>query len=204
MVQLPRNEKQIYRLNSRPQMTPSLRSWPCRLPWIFKVRYGHSYILARNGPIATKQKANILTELLASNVIDGIDLGHDHDFFFMSLTLNLKGQTWNLLYLNQKWSDCHETKSKHIDWILGLKYDHWVWPWPWIFKVKYELCYISAKNGLIATKHWFNSRPQMWPSGLTLAMTLPWIFKVKYGLCYISSQNDMIATKQWANKSIQL
>ena len=50
----------------------------------------------------------------------------------------------------------HETKSKHIDWTLGLKCDHrvwpWPWPWPWIFKVKYGICYISAKNGPIATK----------------------------------------------------
>ena len=60
------------------------------------------------------------------------------------------------IYLSQKWSDCHGTKSKHIDWTLGLKCDHrawpWPWPWPWIFKVKYRICYISAKNGPIATK----------------------------------------------------
>ena len=54
----------------------------------------------------------------------------------MTLTLNFQGQIWNWLsicYLNQKWSDCHETKSKHID---------------------------------------LNSRPQMWPMGLTLARVL--------------------------------
>ena len=33
----------------------------------------------------------------------------------MTLTLNFQGQIWNLLYINQKWSDCHGTKSKHID-----------------------------------------------------------------------------------------
>ena len=33
----------------------------------------------------------------------------------MTLTLNFQGQIWNLLYLNQKWSDCHDTKSKHIN-----------------------------------------------------------------------------------------
>ena len=74
----------------------------------------------------------------------------------MTLTLNFQGQMWNLLYLCQKWSDCHETKSKHIDWTLGLKCDHQIWPWPshwpWIFKVKYEICYISTKSGPIATK----------------------------------------------------
>ena len=46
----------------------------------------------------------------------------------VTLTINFQGQIcWNLLYLNQKWSDCHETKSKHIDlnsrpqmWPMGL------------------------------------------------------------------------------------
>ena len=68
----------------------------------------------------------------------------------MTLTLNFQGQIWNLLYLNQKWSDCHETKSKHMDWTHGLKCDHgvwpWPWPWPWIFKVKHGICYISIKS----------------------------------------------------------
>ena len=76
MVQLPRNEKQAYRLNSRAQIWQS-----------------------------------------------GLTLA-------MNLTLNFQGQIWNLLYLSQKWSDCHETKSKHIDWTPGLKCDQWVWPWP--------------------------------------------------------------------------
>ena len=65
------------------------------------------------------------------------------------------------VYLSQKWSDCHETKSKHIDWTLGFKWDHrvwpWPWPWPWIFKVKYGIGYISAKNDLIATKRKANT-----------------------------------------------
>ena len=146
----------------------------------------------------------------------------------MTWILNFQGQILNWLYLSQKWSDCHETKSKHIDWTLGFKCDHWVWPWSWpwtwIFKVKYRIGYISAINGAIATKQkayisidlktsnvtigfdlghdpdlafsrsnmelaislWkmvrlprnkkqtyrLNSRPQMWPSDLTLAMTL--------------------------------
>ena len=66
----------------------------------------------------------------------------------MTLTLNFQGQISNWLYLSQKWSDCHETKRKHIDWTLGFKWDHhvwpWPWPWPWIFKVKYRIEYISA------------------------------------------------------------
>ena len=59
----------------------------------------------------------------------------------MALTLNYHGQIWNLPYLNQIWSDCHEMKSKHIDWTLSRKCSHrvwpWLWPWPWVFKVKF-------------------------------------------------------------------
>ena len=46
--------------------------------------------------------------------------------------------------------------SNTKSWNLGLKYDHqiwyWQWPWLWISKVKFGLCYISAKNGVIAKK----------------------------------------------------
>ena len=59
MVQLPRNEKQTYQLNSRAQM------WPLglTLAMTFKVKYRICYISAQNGPIATKIKANISIEL---------------------------------------------------------------------------------------------------------------------------------------------
>ena len=74
----------------------------------------------------------------------------------MTLNLNFQGQILNWLYLSKKRSNCHEAKSKHIDWTLGFKCDHWVWPWPWpwpwIFKVKYRIGYISVINGAIATK----------------------------------------------------
>ena len=94
----------------------------------------------------------------------------------VTLTLNFQGQIWNLLYLSQKWSDCHETKSKHIDWILGLKCDHrvwpWPWPWPWRFKVKYGICYISAKNGAIATKRKANISINVNASNVTIEFDL--------------------------------
>ena len=114
MVRLPRNKKQTYRWNARPQMGSS-----------------------------------------------GLTLA-------MTLTLNFQDQIWNLLYLSQKWSDCHETKSKHIDWTLGLKWDHrvwfWPWPWPWIFKVKSKVCYISAENSLDC--HERKSKHIDWTPGL--------------------------------------
>ena len=86
----------------------------------------------------------------------------------MTLTLDFRGQIWNSLYVCEKWSDCHETKSKHIDWSLGLKCDHqiwpWPWPWPWIFKVKYEICYIATNSGPIATK--WKANISIWTLGL--------------------------------------
>ena len=90
---------------------------------------------------------------------------------------NFQFHIWNLLYLSQKWFNCHKTKNKHIDWTLGLKCDHqiwpWPWPWPWIFKVKYGICYISQPKVARLPRnekqtYRLNSRPQMWPMGLTL------------------------------------
>ena len=147
MVRLPQNEKQTYRLMSRPQM------WPSSLTLV------------------------------------------------MILTMNFQGQIWNLLYLSQKWSDCHETKSRHINWTLGLKCDQiWPWPspWPWIFKVKYGIFYISTKSGPIASKrkakYWLNSRPQMWPMHLTLTMTLTFEF----------SRSNVILTIWWPRSGIRI
>ena len=94
----------------------------------------------------------------------------------MTLTLNFQGQILNSLYLSQKWSDCHETKSKHINWSQDLKCDHrvwpWTWPWPWIFKVKYGIGYISAKNGPIATKRKANTSIELLVSNVTIRFDL--------------------------------
>ena len=88
----------------------------------------------------------------------------------VTLTLNFQSQIWNLLYLSQKWSDCHETKSKHI------KCDHrvwpWPWPWPWRLKVKYGICYTSAKNGAIATKRKANKSIDFKASNVTIEFDL--------------------------------
>ena len=94
----------------------------------------------------------------------------------MTLILNFHGQIWNLLYLSQKWFHCHETKSKHIYWTLRIKWDHQVWPrpwpWPWIFKVKYGIWYISAENGLMATKRKASILIEL--QALSVTMTLRW------------------------------
>ena len=107
----------------------------------------------------------------------------------------------------EEWSDCHETKNKHIDWTLGLKCDHrvwpWPWPWPWIFKVKYRICSISDErksthiDWTLCLKCDLRVWPWPWP--------WPWNFKVKYGTCYISAKNGLIDTKRnLANILIEL
>ena len=53
----------------------------------------------------------------------------------VTLTFNFRGQIWNLLYLSQKWFNCHKIESTHIDWTDGLN-DHQVWPWSWPWKMR--------------------------------------------------------------------
>ena len=131
----------------------------------------------------------------------------------MTLTFNFQCQIWNLLYLSQKWSDCHETKTKHSDWNLGLKCDYRIWPcpwpWPWIFKVKYRICNISAKN--LSDCHQTRSKHIDWTQGLKCDHQVwpwpwpwPWIFKIKYEICYISAKSGLIATKRKPSISIEL
>ena len=94
----------------------------------------------------------------------------------MTLTLNFQGQIWNSLYLDQKWSGSHKTKSRHYELTLSLKCYHqicpWLWPWPWIFKVKNGIYYISAKNGPIATKQKANISIELWTSNMTIGFDL--------------------------------
>ena len=103
---------------------------------------------------------------------------------------NSNMEIWNLLYISQKCSNCHEMKSKHIDWALGLKYEHqfWPWPWPWPW-----FCYILAKNGPAAWNekqtYWLKFRLKMWPSRLTLAMTLTLNFQGQiWNLLYLNQK----------------
>ena len=47
-------------------------------------------------------------------------------------------------------------------------------------------------------------RPEMWPLGLTLAMTLTLNFQGQNGICYISTKSGPITTKRKADISIEL
>ena len=141
-----------------------------------------SYISAKNVRLPRNEK-------LAYRLISRPQMWPSGLTLTMTLTLNFQGQIWNLLYL--RWSDCHKTKSKYIDWTLGLKCDHqiwpWLWPWPWIFKVKYGICYILTKSGPIAMKRKANISIELHASNMTNECILGhdldiWIFKIKYNL----------------------
>ena len=190
-------KSKLYRLNSRPQM------WPSGLGHDLDLEFSRSNVeFAISQPkmveLPGNKKQTYRLNSRPQMWPSGLTLA-------VTLTLNFQVQIWNLLYLSQKWSDCQQTKSKHIDETLGLKCDHRVWPcpWPcpWIFKVKYRICYISAKNGPIAMKRKANIsielRPQMWPSDLTLAMTLTFNFQGQiWNLLYLNQKwSDCHETK---------
>ena len=135
----------------------------------------------------------------------------------MTLTLNFQGQISNWLYLSQKWSDCHETKSKHSDWTLGFKWNHrvwpWPWPWPWIFKVKYWIGYISAKNGSIATKRKANTSTELLASNGTIGFDLGHDLDLEFSRSNIElaiSQPKMVRLPRnekqtyWLNSRLQM
>ena len=125
--------------NIGPECDHQIWPWPWPWPWIFKVKNGICYISAKNDPIAKKWKATILIELYALYVTMRFDLCHDIDLEFSMVK-------YEICYISTKrWSDNHEMKSKNIEWILGVKCDHW--PWPWIFKIKFEIAVSQEKEG---------------------------------------------------------
>ena len=74
------------------------------------------------------------------------------------------------------------------------------------FKVKYGICYISAKSGPIATKekqtYRLNSRPQMWPMGLTLTITLTFEFCRSNMTLIFDHTHDLDHGSFWSNFEI--
>ena len=101
--------------------------------------------------------------------------------FVVTLTLNFQGRIWNLIYLSQKWFDCHETKSKHIDWTLGLKCDHRATDLGHDLDLDFlrsnmEFAISQPKMARLPPSekqtYQLNFTTEMWPSVLTLTMAL--------------------------------
>ena len=164
MVWLPRNKKQIYRLNSKHQM------WPMNLTFAvaFELEFSRSSMeFTISWPKMVQLAQNKCKQIGWTPCIIC-----DHQIWpspwHWAWIFKVK---YGICYISsQKGSDCHKTKSKHIDQNLGLKCDHRIWHWPWlwlsIFKVKFGICYISVKMVWLPQNETYryrlNWRPQ-WP-----------------------------------------
>ena len=125
---MPWNEKQSYWLNYRPQMWPSALTLAMTLTLNFQGQIWNLLYLSQNWYDCHKMKRKHIDWTLglkcnhgvwsSSNVTIGFDLGHDFDLEFSRSIMKLP-------HLSRKWSNRHETKSKHIDWTPGLKCDIW-------------------------------------------------------------------------------
>ena len=113
----------------------------------------------------------------------------------MTLTLNFQGQIFDLLFLSQiPWSDCHETKKntliehKACNVAINFDLDHDLdleFSRSNIQFVRFLHNMVLLPRNEIQT-YWLNTRPQMWPSTLTLAMTLALIFQGQiFNLLYL-------------------
>ena len=186
---------------AQPELTPSKRQktgpdfgqfllWPW--PWIFKVKYGICYISAGNGLIARNEKQTFRLNSRPQIWPLGLTLA-------MTLTLNFQGQTWILLYLTPKWSDYHETQSKHIDWTLGLSNVTIG------FDLGHDLDLEFSKSDMKSTipqpkmvrlprnekqTYRSNTMPQMWP----------WNFDLGHDLEFSRSNMDLLYLRQkWSD-----
>ena len=114
------------------------------------------------GSHAAAGRRFLFTRYILNNFLDFFNFLHDcwpwpidclirfWSIFVVTLTFSFQGQIWNLLYLSQKWSNCHKTKSKHIDWTLCLKCDHQILPWAMTLTLKFQgqvwnLLYLNQK-----------------------------------------------------------
>ena len=109
MVQLPRNKKQTYQLNSSPYMWPSDLTLAMTLTlnfqgqiWNFRICY-----------ISAKKLSNC-HEMKSKHIGWTLVLTCDHQIWPWPWPWpwNFQGQIWNLLYFSKKWSDCRKTRSK--------------------------------------------------------------------------------------------
>ena len=141
MVRLPRNEKQTYRLLPRHWMCPSDLTLATILILNLQGQIRNLLYLSQKWSDCHGRKANILFVFQALNVTIRVDLGHD---------LGLKLSRSNMKFAI---SQPKMVRSKYIDWILGIKCNHWVWPWSWtwhwISKVKFLNSRISGIGGPI-------------------------------------------------------
>ena len=204
MVRLPRNEKQTYRLNSRAQIWPPDLTLAMTLTLNFKVKYRICYISAKNSPIATKQKANILIEFWGSNVTIGFDLGHDFDLEFSRSDIEFAISQPKLVRLPRNENQAYWLNSKAsnvtIQFDLGHDLDLEFTRSNMEFPISQPKVVRLPRNEKQTYR--LNSRPQMWPMGLTLTITLTFRFWRSNVTLTSDHTHDLDHRFSWSNFEI--
>ena len=103
-----------------PKCDHQIWPWPWSWPRIFKVKYGICFILAKNYPIATKLKANLLFVLQALNVTMRFDLDHDLDLNFPRSNMKFAMSQPKMIRLPQNEKQTYRLNSRHQMQSLGL------------------------------------------------------------------------------------
>ena len=119
-VRSPRNEKQTYRLNSRPQMWPSGLTLAMTLTLNLQGQIWNLLYISQNRPIATKQKANISIGLQASIVTIRFDLGHDFDLEFARSNMEFAISQPKVVRLPRNERQTFWLTSRSQMWRMGL------------------------------------------------------------------------------------
>ena len=148
--------------------------WPWPWPWIFKFKYRICFFSAKNGPIATKQVANISIELQASNKAIRCDLDHDLDLEFSRSNMEFPISQTKVVWMprNEKQTFWLNSKASNvaIRFDLGRDLDLGFSRWNMEFHI-FQPKVVRLPWNKNQT-YQLNSRPQMWPMGLTLTITL--------------------------------
>ena len=137
-------------------------SWPW--PRFFKVKYGICNISAKNGPIATKRKANISIELQGLKcvhrawpwprprpLIFKVKFGISYISAKSCPIATKRKANISIELQGSNVTNGFDLDHNHDLWILKVKrdLDLWphTWPWAWIFRVKFRNSCISEWGG---------------------------------------------------------
>ena len=160
MVRLPRNEKQIYRLISRPQMWPSGLTLAMTLTLNFQGQIWNWLYLCQNWSDCHETKCEHIDWTL------GLKCNHQIWPWPWPWIFKVK---YEICCISTKiWSDCNQTKSKHIDLNSRPQIWQWVWPWPW-------LIFEFSRSYVILTIWWPRSGVRIYQivTGVTSVVGVP-------------------------------
>ena len=132
MFRLPGNEKQTYRLISRPQMWPLGLTMDMTLILNFQGQIWNWLYLCQKWSDCHKMKSKHIDWTL------GLKCDHQIWPWLWPWPWIFKVK-YEFLYISTKTGPiATKLKANILIWTLGLKYDQWVWPWPWPWYLNFE------------------------------------------------------------------